>query len=213
MSNADSNRVQASLRKGLRLAFAALICLCLAYENTRAGEASAQLAREHLYAGTLVAGASALAAKVNADGGDREARFGLGLVSFARAVERFGQSLYRYGLTPPKTLSVPVLRFPVPANPTPEPISYQAFRDVLVPHMRPALIAGALLAFTLSLDDFVITFFTSGPDTITFPVKVYSMLRFSVTPEVNAASTMLILLTIVLMALMMLMQGRAQKNP
>jgi spermidine/putrescine transport system permease protein len=78
--------------------------------------------------------------------------------------------------------------------------------------MRPALIAGALLAFTLSLDDFVITFFTSGPDTITFPVKVYSMLRFSVTPEVNAASTMLIVLTIVLMALMMLMQGRAQKK-
>ena len=77
----------------------------------------------------------------------------------------------------------------------------------------PALIAGALLAFTLSLDDFVITFFTSGPDTITFPVKVYSMLRFSVTPEVNAASTMLILLTIVLMALMMLMQGRTKKNP
>ena len=65
--------------------------------------------------------------------------------------------------------------------------------------MRPALIAGALLAFTLSLDDFVITFFTSGPDTITFPVKVYSMVRFSVTPEVNAASTMLIVLTVVLM--------------
>ena len=89
---------------------------------------------------------------------------------------------------------------------------WQAFRDILLPHMRPALIAGALLAFTLSLDDFVITFFTSGPDTITFPVKVYSMLRFSVTPEVNAASTMLIVLTIVLMALMMLMQGRAQKK-
>jgi spermidine/putrescine transport system permease protein len=89
---------------------------------------------------------------------------------------------------------------------------WQAFRDVLLPHIRPALIAGALLAFTLSLDDFVITFFTSGPDTITFPVKVYSMLRFSVTPEVNAASTMLILVTIVLMALMMVMQGGAQKN-
>ena len=90
---------------------------------------------------------------------------------------------------------------------------WQAFRDVLLPHIRPALIAGALLAFTLSLDDFVITFFTSGPDTVTFPVKVYSMLRFSVTPEVNAASTMLILVTIVLMALMMLMQGRGQKKP
>jgi spermidine/putrescine transport system permease protein len=90
---------------------------------------------------------------------------------------------------------------------------WQAFRDVLLPHLKPALIAGALLAFTLSLDDFVITFFTSGPDTVTFPVKVYSMLRFSVTPEVNAASTMLILVTIVLMALMMLMQGRGQKKP
>jgi spermidine/putrescine transport system permease protein len=57
----------------------------------------------------------------------------------------------------------------------------------------------------------VITFFTSGPDTITFPVKVYSMLRFSVTPEVNAASTMLIVLTIALMALMMAIQGRERK--
>ncbi len=74
----------------------------------------------------------------------------------------------------------------------------QAFRDVLVPHLTPSLIAGALLAFTLSLDDFVITFFTAGPDTITFPVKVYSMVRFSVTPEVNAASTLLIVLTVAL---------------
>jgi spermidine/putrescine transport system permease protein len=69
---------------------------------------------------------------------------------------------------------------------------------VLIPHLKPSLIAGALLAFTLSLDDFVITFFTAGPDTITFPVKVYSMVRFSVTPEVNAASTLLIVLTVLL---------------
>ncbi len=48
---------------------------------------------------------------------------------------------------------------------------WQVFRDVLIPHIKPALIAGALLSFTLSLDDFVITYFTSGPDTITFPVK------------------------------------------
>ena len=75
---------------------------------------------------------------------------------------------------------------------------WAAARDVLLPHLAPSLIAGALLAFTLSLDDFVITFFTSGPDTITFPVKVYSMVRFSVTPEVNAASTLLIVLTVVL---------------
>jgi len=75
---------------------------------------------------------------------------------------------------------------------------WQSFRDVLLPHMKPGLVAGALLSFTLSLDDFVITFFTSGPNTITFPVKVYSMVRFSVTPEVNAVSALLILLTVVL---------------
>ena len=51
------------------------------------------------------------------------------------------------------------------------------------------------------------TFFTSGPDTITFPVKVYSMVRFSVTPEVNAASTILIILTIVLTAIALKLQG------
>ncbi|MFA6220238.1 MAG: ABC transporter permease [Erythrobacter sp.] len=84
---------------------------------------------------------------------------------------------------------------------------WQAFRDVLLPHMRPSLVAGALLSFTLSLDDFVITFFTSGPDTITFPVKVYSMVRFSVTPEVNAASTILIILTVVLTAIALRLQG------
>jgi spermidine/putrescine transport system permease protein len=84
---------------------------------------------------------------------------------------------------------------------------WQAFRDVLLPHIRPALIAGALLSFTLSLDDFVITFFTAGPDTITFPVKVYSMVRFSVTPVVNAASTVLIVLTVVLTAIALRYQG------
>ena len=84
---------------------------------------------------------------------------------------------------------------------------WQVFRDVLLPHMKPSLVAGALLAFTLSLDDFVITFFTSGPDTITFPVKVYSMVRFSVTPEVNAASTLLIILTVILTAVALKLQG------
>jgi len=84
---------------------------------------------------------------------------------------------------------------------------WRTFMDVLVPHMQPALIAGGLLAFTLSLDDFVITFFTSGPDTVTFPVKVYSMLRFSVTPEVNAASTILIVVTVLITAIGLQMQG------
>ncbi len=84
---------------------------------------------------------------------------------------------------------------------------WRIFRDILVPHMRPGLLAGGLLAFTLSLDDFVITFFTSGPDTTTFPVKVYSMVRFSVTPEVNAASTILIVVTVALTAIALRLQG------
>ena len=79
--------------------------------------------------------------------------------------------------------------------------------DIIIPHMKPGLFAGALLAFTLSLDDFVITFFTSGPDTTTFPVKVYSMIRFSVTPEVNAASTLLIVITVALTAIALRLQG------
>lgn len=75
---------------------------------------------------------------------------------------------------------------------------WQTLRNVTLPHMRPALIAGALLAMTLSLDDFVITFFTSGPETLTFPVKVYAMVRFGATPAVNAASTVLIAITLLL---------------
>lgn len=84
---------------------------------------------------------------------------------------------------------------------------YRAMMDVVIPHIQPSLIAGALLAFTLSLDDFVITFFTAGPETITFPVKIYSMVRFSVTPEVNAASTILIVVTVLLTFLALKFQG------
>lgn len=75
---------------------------------------------------------------------------------------------------------------------------FLVFKDIILPHLKPGIIAGALLSFTLSLDDFIVTFFTSGPNTVTFPVKIYSMVRFSVTPEINAASTVLILLTLVL---------------
>ena len=89
---------------------------------------------------------------------------------------------------------------------------WQTFWNVTVPYMMPGIVAGALLAFTLSLDDFVITFFTSGPGSTTFPVKVYSMVRFSVTPEVNAASTVLIVITLALTATAMILQGRGARK-
>ena len=85
-------------------------------------------------------------------------------------------------------------------------------RQGCVKSATPGLVAGALLAFTLSLDDFVITFFTAGPDTITFPVKVYSMLRFSVTPEVNAASTILIVVTVLFTAIGLQLQSQSEKQ-
>ena len=89
---------------------------------------------------------------------------------------------------------------------------WQTFWNVTFPYMKPGLVAGALLAFTLSLDDFVITFFTSGPGSTTFPIKIYSMVRFSVTPEVNAASTVLIVVTLALTVTALAIQSRASKG-
>ena len=87
---------------------------------------------------------------------------------------------------------------------------WQTFWNVLLPFMKPGLIAGGLLAFTLSLDDFVITYFSSGPGSVTFPVKVYSLVRRGVTPDINAASTVLILITVVATVLAMKLQAPAK---
>jgi len=89
---------------------------------------------------------------------------------------------------------------------------WQTFWNVTFPYMQPGLVAGALLAFTLSLDDFVITFFTSGPGSTTFPIKIYAMVRFSVSPEVNAASTVLIVVTLALTITALAIQSRAGKG-
>jgi spermidine/putrescine transport system permease protein len=77
----------------------------------------------------------------------------------------------------------------------------QAFRLVTLPLIMPGVIAGALMAFTLSIDDFVITFFTAGADAVTLPLKIYTMVKTSVTPEVNAVSTLLMLLTLLLIVI------------
>ncbi len=89
---------------------------------------------------------------------------------------------------------------------------WQTFWNVTFPYMVPGLVAGALMAFVLSLDDFVITFFTAGVGSTTFPLKIYSMVRFSVTPEVNAASTVLIVITLTLTLIAMTMQSRWTKR-
>jgi spermidine/putrescine transport system permease protein len=73
-----------------------------------------------------------------------------------------------------------------------------AFRYITLPLIMPGVIAGALMAFTLSIDDFVITFFTAGASASTLPLQIYSMVKIAVTPEVNAISTLLLLLTLML---------------
>ncbi len=75
---------------------------------------------------------------------------------------------------------------------------WEAFRYVTLPLIMPGVIAGALMAFTLSIDDFVITFFTAGAGTVTLPLQIYSMIKIAVTPEVNAVSSLLMLLTLAL---------------
>jgi len=73
---------------------------------------------------------------------------------------------------------------------------WQTFRLVTLPLILPGVIAGALMAFTLSIDDFVITFFTSGVGTKTLPLEIYTMIKVAVTPEVNAISALLMALTL-----------------
>jgi len=75
---------------------------------------------------------------------------------------------------------------------------FQAFYLVLIPTILPGVIAGGLMAFTLSIDDFVITFFTAGVGSTTLPLAIYSMIKMGVTPEVNAISTIIILVTLIL---------------
>jgi len=75
---------------------------------------------------------------------------------------------------------------------------WQAFRRVTLPLLMPAIIGAVLMAFTLSLDDFLISFFLAGVGSTTLPVKVYGMLKTAVTPEVNALSAVLVVISMVL---------------
>jgi spermidine/putrescine transport system permease protein len=82
------------------------------------------------------------------------------------------------------------------------------FRRVTLPLLMPGVVSGALLAFTLSLDDFVITFFVAGPGSTTLPVQVYSMIKFGVTPEVNAISTLMFIGSTLLVVISLFLQRK-----
>jgi spermidine/putrescine transport system permease protein len=85
---------------------------------------------------------------------------------------------------------------------------WQTFRHIVLPLILPGVVAGALLAFTLSLDDFVVTFYTAGIGTSTLPLFVYGMIRFEVTPAINAISTLMLIVSVILVAFSLVLQRR-----
>lgn len=85
---------------------------------------------------------------------------------------------------------------------------WTTFRRITLPLLMPGIVSAALMAFTMSLDDFVITFFVSGPGSTTLPVRVYSMIKFGVTPEINAISTLMLLASTLLVVISLLLQRK-----
>lgn len=77
-----------------------------------------------------------------------------------------------------------------------------AFRRIILPILAPGLFAAALLSFTLSIDDFVITFFVAGEGATTLPIYIYSMIKYGATPVINALSTLILIATFILIWLM-----------
>jgi len=85
---------------------------------------------------------------------------------------------------------------------------WESFRRVTLPLALPGILAAALLVFTLSIDDYVVTSFVAGVGSTTLPLHIYSMLKVGVTPEVNAVSTLLLAATVTLIALAQVLLGR-----
>lgn len=75
--------------------------------------------------------------------------------------------------------------------------SWLTFRHVTFPLILPGIVAGAMLAFTLSLDDFVISFFTTGPGATTLPILIYTSVKRGITPDINALSTLIVLASVI----------------
>ncbi len=85
---------------------------------------------------------------------------------------------------------------------------FTTFRRITLPTIMPGVLAGAMLALTLSLDDYVITYFTAGPGSTTLPLRVFSMVKTAVTPEINALSTLWVLIVFLLLFIGQVAQRR-----
>ncbi len=90
--------------------------------------------------------------------------------------------------------------------------TWQVFWHVTFPLMLPGVLAGAMLAFTLSLDDFVVSFFTTGPGATTLPILIYASVKRGVTPDINALSTLIVLVSVIGTIGVTLLQRRHQPS-
>ncbi len=88
----------------------------------------------------------------------------------------------------------------------------QAFWKVILPEIKPGIVSGALIAFTMSVDDFVISYFTAGSSTSTLAMRIYSMTKKRITPEVNAVSTLLFLSVLALLVINNVREIRQEKR-
>ena len=90
---------------------------------------------------------------------------------------------------------------------------WQTFRRITMPLIFPGILAGAMLAFTLSLDDFVVSFFTSGPGSQTLPILIYSSVKRGVTPDINALATLIVLASLLgTVTLTLLQRKKSSQN-
>lgn len=90
--------------------------------------------------------------------------------------------------------------------------SLQTFRNITLPLIFPSVISGWALAFVLSLDDLIISSLTTGPNATTLPMRIFSQVRLGVTPEINAASTLMILIVVICLGLGTLMQSPSRRR-
>lgn len=88
----------------------------------------------------------------------------------------------------------------------------QAFLKVVLPSIRPGIVAGFIMAFTLSLDDFIISYFVSGPKFQTLPIRIFSMTKKRVTPDMYALSTLIFVAILILLVLVNVFQSKSDEN-
>ena len=87
----------------------------------------------------------------------------------------------------------------------------QAFWKVILPEIKPGIVSGALIAFTMSVDDFVISYFTAGSDTSTLAMAIYSMTKQRISPKINAISTLLFITVLVLLVIVNIRESHQER--